>query len=628
MAIYEGLPIGVYRVTPGGKIVQANSAFAEILGYPNPQSLIGKNTHSLLVDPQDRQRESQLLQETGVVSGFPIRLRRLNGKVIWCEDHVRAIRLKTGVAYQEGSIIDISERKRVEEALRESEEKFRSIFENAGVGVALIDTSGRVLMVNEVHCRFLGYSRKELVGSRYEKFLVYPFVRGFLSLGLMKSYGIEKRYLRKDGQSVWGRINVAAVNDPYGGPEYLVIMCEDVTKSKRIEEALKDHQRLVERIADSAPVLIYIYDLKERRSIYVNRTASGFIGYTRDRIQQLGADFFQQNLHPNDLHVLDQLRDRFVNAPKDTVIEAEFRMRSASGEWRPLLSWNTLFGRTSDEIPRQILGSAIDITEQKRGQEEIQRYQEALRSLTSELALAEQKQRSQIALALHDQIGAELALARMKLRSIQKKVDGQEIAVELEGVTEILEEALLHTRSLTFDLSPPILDQLGLEAALAWLAGQMQQRFGLVVNCQIPGKRLLLDAKARVILFQAVKELLVNVMKHAQVGEATIRLMQSASWVKVIVQDKGAGFAQETRKLMQVDGGFGLFSMHERLQYLGGKMEVESQPGRGTKVVLQVPIDKPRPRAHQGSGGKVRASAIARGSAQGNGISSRMESAK
>ena len=144
---------------------------------------------------------------------------------------------------------------------------------------------------------------------------------------------------------------------------------------------------------------------------------------------------------------------------------------------------------------------------------------------------------------------------------------------------------------MVFELSPPILYDLGFEPAMEWLAEHMQQQYGLVVSVEDDDLPKPLDNEARVLLFRAVRELLFNVLKHAQASCAIVRMHRDGEHLRVIVEDNGVGFAPD--KLSASSGkmeGFGLFSIRERLNYFGGRMEIESTPGEVTRVTLSLPL--------------------------------------
>jgi len=161
----------------------------------------------------------------------------------------------------------------------------------------------------------------------------------------------------------------------------------------------------------------------------------------------------------------------------------------------------------------------------------------------------------------------------------------------MEEVRRLIEESIRHTRSLIFELSPPILYDLGFESAMDWLAEHMQQQYGLMVEVEDDGQSKDLDNEVRALLFRSVQELLFNVLKHAQASRARVCMRRDGDHLRVAVEDNGAGFAPD--KLSAPSGkmaGFGLFSIRERLNYFGGRMQIDSIPGQVTSVILTIPL--------------------------------------
>ncbi len=207
------------------------------------------------------------------------------------------------------------------------------------------------------------------------------------------------------------------------------------------------------------------------------------------------------------------------------------------------------------------------------------------------MILIEERERRRIASELHDQIGQNLALCKLKVAAMEKNLAADEgMKGEMAAVRRLLECSIQDARSLIFDLSPPILYELGLQAALEWLAERIQEQFHVPVEFESRIGDLELDNDRQVILFQVVRELLVNVGKHSRASQAKVILSLEKPFLKIQVNDDGVGFdASRIFGPREPHGGFGFFSMRERLNYLGGRLEVKSKPGQGSQIILTVP---------------------------------------
>lgn len=212
-----------------------------------------------------------------------------------------------------------------------------------------------------------------------------------------------------------------------------------------------------------------------------------------------------------------------------------------------------------------------------------------LQALASELILAEERERRRIAVDLHDDLGQKIALARIRLAMLKRAAAGTDLQAPIAQLLQVVDEAMESSRSLTFQICPPALYDLGLLPAAEWLVEDMQQRFGLHVQLVDDGQPAPMDERVRVVLFRCLRELLINVAKHSGVSEATVTIRCQEDTIQLAVADKGCGFDMARAAIGTNSSGFGLFSIQERLGYLGGAVQIRSAPGEGTTITLQVP---------------------------------------
>jgi PAS domain S-box-containing protein len=312
-------------------------------------------------------------------------------------------------------------------------------------------------------------------------------------------------------------------------------------------------------------------------------------------------------------------RDRLIGMPLLTHVVKEDRktflrhmMRCRAGELRvntelrlkPRMSLPIHVHMSSRHGPvttngRSVYRTAIvDISDLRHRDAELERYRQRLRSLTSELAMTEERERRRIASALHDNLGQVLALARIKLGGLAKTCGGDgassaSAAGDITQLQQLLGEAIRQTRSLTLELSPPVLS-LGLEAAVEWL-GEQNRQHGLSVEFRSFLRSPRMPEEVKLLLFQAVRELLNNVIKHAHASRAVVTLRNVGGRLEAAVEDDGAGMPQtgDDPFLMRGDG-FGLFSLRTRLEHLGGSLHIGTPHGGGTLVTVNVPSEPER----------------------------------
>lgn len=245
-----------------------------------------------------------------------------------------------------------------------------------------------------------------------------------------------------------------------------------------------------------------------------------------------------------------------------------------------------------DIVRRTFLCSVAQMnsrTERAQPEEEIPAYEAKLRKLAAELSRVEDRERRRLAVTLHDRVGQTLALAQIKLESMRSLKLSPELAEGIVHVMELVEQSISHTRSLTAELSPPILYEVGLAAAIQWWAEQLQRRHGIITTLRgdsCPEPR---NEEIRMLMFQAARELLMNVVKHARVETVDVVMLRDDGILRVEVVDRGVGF---DGNILTSSKGFGLFSLRERLTNMGGGLSIESSPGHGTRAIVSVPVDR------------------------------------
>ncbi len=242
------------------------------------------------------------------------------------------------------------------------------------------------------------------------------------------------------------------------------------------------------------------------------------------------------------------------------------------------------------------LGKAVEklrneVSERKKAEEKLLTYQKQLRSSASELSLAEERLRRKIATDVHDHLGQNLAISKLKIESLAQSATSPELAEALGEIRDLIAQAVKSTRSLTFELSPPILYELGFGPAVQWLLRQTRHQHGLSTEFIDDEHPKPLDDDIRVLLFQAVRELLVNVVKHAKAGSVKVSTQKVDDQIEVSVEDDGVGFdVAQLYSQNHLTTGFGLFNIRERLDHIGGHLDITSGAGKGTRVTMVAPI--------------------------------------
>jgi PAS domain S-box-containing protein len=250
---------------------------------------------------------------------------------------------------------------------------------------------------------------------------------------------------------------------------------------------------------------------------------------------------------------------------------------------------------SAKQVDNDIVGMVMDITERKHAEEKIISYQKRLQALASQLALVEEKERRRIAIDLHDHVGQSLALARVQIASAHKFAAEPTLADMLDEISNTLLEAIGDTQQLMLELSSHSMHGTGLSSAISnWLEGEIRPRHRMkteVIDNVGKNRRKALDPNMETILFRNVRELVINVVKHARADKVSVRLEDRGASMRIIVEDDGIGF--DPRAVVETGnkiGGFGLFSIKELMTDLGGDLKIVSEPGKGCSAIMSTPF--------------------------------------
>jgi PAS domain S-box-containing protein len=356
----------------------------------------------------------------------------------------------------------------------------------------------------------------------------------------------------------------------------------EVIEHQIAQELLKDSEASLRMIYEFAPIMIDAFD-KNGRCIMWNKECEKVFGWTAEEM------FSQENpltLFYPDPEIQQRVIESVIHAPDTT-----------PKEWNPLRkdgSETTCLWANYMLPNGSIICLGQDITERKEAEKKVEKYQGRLKSLASQLTLAEEQERRRIAADLHDHIGQSLALTRLQLATARKglpKNDKRD--AQFNEISQALLQAIQDTRNLIFELSSPSLNELGLGAAIKeWVEEQVENKHGLQTEFLDDAQGVELGDDMRAILYRNVRELLTNSIKHADAKTVSVALKGTANQLTITIQDDGKGFdPEETPQNARSPGSFGLFSIQERMADLGGEFEIVSQPGTGSKVTLRVPIE-------------------------------------
>jgi PAS domain S-box-containing protein len=466
------------------------------------------------------------------------------------------------------------ERDRFLEETRESEERFKNLSAAAFEGICLSE-NGRILDVNSQFLAMFGYEKDSEVIGRPIVELVAPESRAMaeeaVSRGRETIYGHQ--LLRRDGSIFFAEAQAKMIRRD--GRNVRMTALRDITSLKNAEEALRESEEKFSKAFQSNPNGICITEMATGRYIEMNESFCRLFGYSR--AEMIGHTSIEMDIweHPAD-------RERLVRPLREggVVNNVQVRTRDRNRQTKILL--------VSAEIielgGRQCMVSMLhDMTEREAA---IQREQQARTQYTFQLIASQEAERGRIARELHDSLGQNLLLIINRTQlELAKKGLPDDVRDQLQGIGDLAMLAIAETRQIAHDLHPPQLDYLGLTQSLT----AMVESAGEASSFKLAGKFDEVDdvfsTEAAMSIYRIVQESLNNILKHSRAKNARATLERDIHEVLLKIEDDGCGFnVHENGK------GLGLRNIAERVQMLGGKLKIDSQPGKGARIEIRIPI--------------------------------------
>jgi PAS domain S-box-containing protein len=361
----------------------------------------------------------------------------------------------------------------------------------------------------------------------------------------------------------------------------------DVTEHKRAQEALRFASLYSRGLLEAALDPLVTINA-EGKITDVNDATIKVTGVSREKL--IGTDF--SNYFTEPLQAQQGYQDVFA---KGFVTDYPLTIRRKDGHLTDVLYNATVYKNAQGNVIG-VFAAARDITGQKQAEKKILADQEQLRSLTTELILTEERERRAVAAALHDSLGPLLAFSKRELGILQKSAPAKLLGT-LDKIRDYISQAIDQTRALTFDLSPPTLYTLGLEHAIEELMERFSEKGG--IQCVFENSDTIIPPSddIKILLYRSMRELFVNITKHAQAKSVRVNLSMDGNNIKISVEDDGVGFDMtDIDPRTGKSSGFGLFSILQRLAQVGGRFDIKSEKGKGTKVILMAPLKSKKTR--------------------------------
>lgn len=578
-SLTENAPDIILRQSPDLRFIYLNPEIFRATGIL-PEEYIGKTNEEIGM-PEDfcniwnnafqKAREDRKIQEIEFEFSGPMGRKIYNSRIV--PEFTKDGSLESYLSISR----DVTEDKKIRQEFISTQNYLNKLLDYANAPIIVWDTRFRITRFNRASERLTNYKAGEVIGK--ELSMLFPEYSKNDSLNLIKRT-LEGEYwevveipiLRKDGDiriSLWNSANIYAQD----GKTHVATIAQgqDITERKRAEKELE--------------------------------MAASFPGENPNPVMRIDWDGVLQFANPASRQMLEAWNSNVGESLLQHISEPLSRAFSSdSNEEREIPINDQIFLTTF--APFKHAGYmniyAMDITKRKHAEEEVikardelekrvQERTEQLRLLAMELTQAEQRERKRLAEVLHDNLQQLLVGAKWDIQSVQKKTKDRSIDKSLGQAISLLDKSVKVSKSLISELSPPILHEAGLVAAVKWLSRWMKESYGLSVTVRSKIEIETDNGGICILLFQSVRELLFNVVKHSTVKAAWVSISIKNNRIQIRVSDKGRGFDPAKKKFAAKDG-FGLFSIKERISLLGGDMAIDSAPGSGTRVLISVPV--------------------------------------
>lgn len=584
----EKSPVAIYTTNLEGDCKYVNETWLKIAGM-NYKDALNKGWLQAM-HPEDIEFVNENWYKSVKSKGswkFEYRFINLQNKeVTWVEATAKELfNDKNELIGYLGTNVNITERKKAEENRKTSEAKFKSYTEKSPIAVFTTDLSGRYTYVNETWLKLTGLFFKEALSPTGWSKAVHPDDLKNINKNWYKSvksngkWKYEYRFInKKTNKIIWVEATAKELfNDKNELIGYLGTNV-NITDRKKAEEMYR-------LLADNTNDIIALQEANANLK-YISPAVENLLGYKQSELLNKQ---FMAVIHKEDLiQIKEEVSKKLL---KDEIIEAiTYRAQHKKGHFIWL---ETLISPiVKDNKIISLISTSRDITQWMSAKKEIEEYQSSLQKLTSEISLIEEKQKKEIAANIHDHLSQSLVISKMRITELEKKTELKNVLKDLEFIKSHVSSALENSRKITYELSPPVLYQLGVVHALDWYADEIEEKYGIKFEFSSNVDSIKLTDFKSILIFRCVQEAVTNVIKYAEATLITLELIKDKNAVDILITDNGKGF--DTAVLNaggSSSSGFGLFAVKERVRSMSGKLTITSKIKIGTKIKIYVPLE-------------------------------------
>lgn len=543
--------------------------------------MIGKTDLEILPgeDVEKLTAVKKKILETGEPYHIEVALKNLKGEPEYFEgSYVPSFDNKGKTIGLIGYFRNITESKRAEEALRESNQRLKKVLEVETVGVMFWDlTTGCLIDANDTFLNIMGYTRDDVDARILTWQKLTPPEYYDVSMAEIKKFQVsgrvgpyEKEYLRKDGTKQWFVFAGSSL-----GNNQCVEFCVDISDRKNAEQLLRDSEEKLRMFIEHAPASLAMFD-KEMRYLAVSKR--WLADYKLENMNPINRSHY--DIFPEIPQTWKEVHQRGMNGEvvineEDIFMRVDGKIQWLRWEVRPWFSNNKIGG---------IVIFTEDITDRKNAEEES-------RKLSNKLIESEEIMRKAASQQLHDHVGQNLTALTINLNYVATQLLPEtqtKVKERLNDSINILNETIEQIRDIMVELRPSVLDDYGLIAAMNWLCSKFMER--TEIRVEFEGKELQerLPLNIEQTLFRIIQEIFHNISKHSKAKNVLVKMKEDENKLYLSVKDDGVGFDYEKHKTQRDKKGLGLSSMEERIKLIKGKMKIESKPGKGSMVTIEV----------------------------------------
>ncbi len=487
---------------------------------------------------------------------------------------------------------DITERKQAEKDLRESEERFRQFFENAPAYCYMISPEGIILDVNTSALKTLGYKKEEIVGEPLNTIYapemltkVKQLFTRWAETELLKNEEIV--IITKGGDRHTVLLSTDVVRDSDGKAVHSISIQRDITERKRAEEEIIKLTQFQQSIIDNADVWLNVLD--DQGDVLVwNKAAEKISGYSKEEV--LGHKKIWEWSYPDEKYRKEIFgRYQEILSEGDVVESYETQIRCKNGENR-IISWNSRNLLDGEGNPVGSIALGTDVTERKQAEAVVEESREQLQRLSIHLQSVREEERKDVAREIHDELGQALSALKMDLTWMKGQLgSGKRLLHDkIRAMTKLANTMIGMIKRLTSKLRPPVLDDLGVVAAIEWEVNEFQERYGIECKLAFEPKQIELNPDLSTAVYRIFQEVMTNVGRHARASMVHGNFKVSEDSLEIEIRDNGIGI---TKQQIADSSSFGLIGIHERVTQFGGVTSIKGQQGKGTTVTLKVPLE-------------------------------------